>query len=188
MERCTYLNVKFRRSDDKCDVMDFWRCHKQAIHRLVLHIEGVGDRQELLCCEHRAVTVEDIAHGANLGVAVDVDNYLVPPKVSAKVWLKAGCWVYQVIVVEEYDPPPNPAKLTDSRAAGYIEIHGDESWELDALDPDTLDNLIREHVDGIRNDGLYGAAEASEAADRRVLEAISDRYDEVATMFGEDEE
>src|SRR5260370_31806431 len=37
--------------------------------------------------------------------------------------------------VEEMQPPPNPAKLSDSRAEGYIAKFGDESWQLDAIDP-----------------------------------------------------
>lgn len=37
--------------------------------------------------------------------------------------------------IEEYDPPPNPAKLTDPRAIEYIQIHGNSSWELDSLEP-----------------------------------------------------
>lgn len=49
--------------------------------------------------------------------------------------------------VEEYNPPPNPAKMTDSRAGGYVAKHGDESWEVDALDPDTLVRLITGHVE-----------------------------------------
>ncbi len=89
--------------------------------------------------------------------------------------------------VEQYDPPPNPAKLTDSRAAGYIEEYGHESWELDALDPDTLDNLIREHVDAERNDERYNAAYAVEVNDRATLARIAERYDEVETMFEEEE-
>jgi hypothetical protein len=90
--------------------------------------------------------------------------------------------------VEQYDPPPNPAKLSDSRATGYIAEHGDESWELDALDPDTLDNLIRQHVDELRDDDAYDAAEAVELGDRVTLSNIADRYDEVAELFGEDNE
>lgn len=30
--------------------------------------------------------------------------------------------------VEQYEPPPNPAKITDSRANAYIAEFGDESW------------------------------------------------------------
>jgi hypothetical protein len=32
--------------------------------------------------------------------------------------------------VEQYNPPPNPAKISDSRANGYIAEFGNESWEL----------------------------------------------------------
>ncbi len=48
--------------------------------------------------------------------------------------------------IEEYNPPPNPTKLTDSRARSYIEEYGDESWELDALEPGMLDSLIKFHI------------------------------------------
>ena len=45
--------------------------------------------------------------------------------------------------VEQYDPPPNPAKIADPRAKAYIEKFGDSSWEVDALPPDVLTQLIR---------------------------------------------
>jgi hypothetical protein len=48
--------------------------------------------------------------------------------------------------VEEYTPPPNPAKLTDSRVGDYIKNYGEESWELDALDPKVIDTLIRKTI------------------------------------------
>ena len=48
-----------------------------------------------------------------------------------------------------YSPPPNPAKLTDSRCKAYIEQYGDESWELDALNPTVIHDLITEHVDSL---------------------------------------
>lgn len=48
--------------------------------------------------------------------------------------------------VDEYNPPPNPAKLTDSRCAGYMDKYGNESWELDALEPSVMTELIRENV------------------------------------------
>ena len=48
--------------------------------------------------------------------------------------------------IDEHDPPPNPAKLTDTRAADYIEAHGTDSWELDALEPAILGQLVRDAV------------------------------------------
>lgn len=49
--------------------------------------------------------------------------------------------------VEQYDPPPNPAKFTDSRVHSYVSQFGYSSWELDALDPATLTALVTEHIE-----------------------------------------
>jgi hypothetical protein len=48
--------------------------------------------------------------------------------------------------VQQYSPPPNPTKLTDSRSTGYLEQFGRECWELDALDPTVISELVREAV------------------------------------------
>lgn len=48
--------------------------------------------------------------------------------------------------VEKYNPPPNPAKTTDSRYAPYRDEYGDDSWELDALDPRVITELITSHA------------------------------------------
>jgi hypothetical protein len=48
--------------------------------------------------------------------------------------------------IEKYKPPPNPAKITDSRAKAYISEFGTESWELDALDPKVLAALITRNI------------------------------------------
>jgi pentatricopeptide repeat protein len=53
--------------------------------------------------------------------------------------------------IEEFEPPPNPAKSSDSRFTEYYNNYGDESWELDALDPRMLQKLaddnIRKYID-----------------------------------------
>lgn len=48
--------------------------------------------------------------------------------------------------VTQYNPPPNPAKITDTRFADYQRKFGDESWELDALDPKVIDALISDEI------------------------------------------
>lgn len=48
--------------------------------------------------------------------------------------------------VNEYNPPPNPAKITDPRARAYIEEHGNVSWEVDALRPEVMIKLVDETV------------------------------------------
>ena len=44
--------------------------------------------------------------------------------------------------IDLYKPPPQPAKTTDTRYADYTKAYGNQSWELDALDPATMDALI----------------------------------------------
>ncbi len=48
--------------------------------------------------------------------------------------------------VGQYNPPPNPAKLSDSRAQGYIDKHGALSWEVDALPPNVLHQIVRDAI------------------------------------------
>ena len=49
--------------------------------------------------------------------------------------------------IEELQPPPNPAKKTDTRYKKYREKYGAESWELDALDPATLQSIIEHSIE-----------------------------------------
>lgn len=82
--------------------------------------------------------------------------------------------------IEEYEPPPNPAKLTDSRAEGYITEFGDESWELDALEPDVLAALVRDFANEIIDPDLWRESVEEEEDYRRKLQAVSDNWDEIA--------
>jgi hypothetical protein len=49
--------------------------------------------------------------------------------------------------VRKHKPPPNPAKMSDSRAAAYVEKFGDKSWEVDALPPNVLARIIRAAIE-----------------------------------------
>lgn len=71
--------------------------------------------------------------------------------------------------VRKYNPPPNPAKITDSRARAYIKSFGNQSWELDALDPKTLAKLITSKVKSYRDEKLWAEQVKIEAAHRGTL-------------------
>lgn len=57
--------------------------------------------------------------------------------------------------VNEHDLPPNPAKLTDSRVANYLELYGESSWELDALEPKQIVKLIDEKIHELVDADLF---------------------------------
>lgn len=87
--------------------------------------------------------------------------------------------------IEEYAPPPNFAKTTDARFRAYQEATGlDESWELDALDPFVMEELIQDHIDGFRDDAALATAERKQEEDRLVLTNISNRWEDVRARFG----
>lgn len=81
--------------------------------------------------------------------------------------------------VEEYEPPPNPAKATDARFAQYQEEYGDESWELDALEPAVLTQLVQTAVLEWRNESLWDRAVAHEQQERHLLEQVRDNWEEI---------
>lgn len=77
--------------------------------------------------------------------------------------------------VRRYNPPENPAKQTDSRTPQYVEQYGDSSWELDALEPRVLAQLVRDAVMGIRDEPLWTAAVKREEAMRKSLLKFADK-------------
>ena len=87
--------------------------------------------------------------------------------------------------VEEFGPPPNPTKLTDSRAPDYIDRYGYESWELDALTPNVIQGLIRDEVEDRRDDELYERRELKQADAIERLEQCADRWAEVVDFLEE---
>ena len=79
-------------------------------------------------------------------------------------------------------PPPNPAKLTDSRARGYVAKFGSESWELDALDPRTLVSLIQKRIRSHRDQELWDAAVSKETQAKKELTQVSVHWDTVTRV------
>lgn len=48
--------------------------------------------------------------------------------------------------IKAYNPPPNPAKMSDPRAKWYVAKYGRVSWELDALKPDVLIKIAEDGI------------------------------------------
>lgn len=75
--------------------------------------------------------------------------------------------------IRKYRPPPNPVKLTDSRSDAYRRDYGDESWELDALDPGLIGRLITVEVDGVRDELAWALALTRERSGRERLRNLA---------------
>ena len=80
--------------------------------------------------------------------------------------------------IDRFNPPPNPAKMEDSRAKDYVRLHGGESWELDALEPQVIVDLIDSAISQIVDIKKWEARLAEQQTARGELREIAQRYEE----------
>lgn len=73
--------------------------------------------------------------------------------------------------IEQYRPPPNPAKMSDSRAPAFVARYGASSYEVDALPPNVLAQIVRDALDSV--------------IDREKMDAVIEREEEGKTKLRE---
>jgi hypothetical protein len=78
--------------------------------------------------------------------------------------------------VRRYNPPPNPTKLTDTRSDSYLREHGETCWELDALEPSVVVDLISGAVEELIDPGPWNEALAREREQKARLEDLKDEW------------
>lgn len=79
--------------------------------------------------------------------------------------------------VRTHNPPPNPAKMTDSRFDGYATQYGNKSWELDALEPKVISKLIEGHIIEQIDPDQWAEDEERESRMRDRLNNLADTMD-----------
>lgn len=87
--------------------------------------------------------------------------------------------------VKKYKPPPNPAKLTDSRCNGYIKKYGSQSWELDALDPPVLTRLIQSKIEECTDVGLMEQRRNEQREHKKLLSSVSKRWNDIVAYLAD---
>ena len=85
--------------------------------------------------------------------------------------------------IHEWNPPPDPAKKTDSRYKKYRRKYGESCWELDALEPAVLAGLVETHVAELRDDDLWAPHVEEERHNRAVLEGVRDNWHDVVAYL-----
>lgn len=76
--------------------------------------------------------------------------------------------------ITKYKPPPNPTKVSDSRAYKYIKEYGTDSWELDALEPSLLNGLVTKSILSVRDAKKYDGYKRKEERQRLTLNKIAE--------------
>ncbi len=76
--------------------------------------------------------------------------------------------------IRKYAPPPNPAKLSDSRARDYVAAHGRQSWEVDALPPRELRKIIEAELAELIDFDLIAEIKKEEEEEKAILREALD--------------
>lgn len=84
--------------------------------------------------------------------------------------------------VKQYNPPPNPAKITDPRAKWYIEKYGPTSWEVDALNPVTLHEIIDANIVKLLDMKKFNAMVAKEAEEKEEISKLPHQRDKIMKL------
>lgn len=75
--------------------------------------------------------------------------------------------------VRQFKCPENPAKMTDPRSGWYVKEHGKKSWELDALPPKSLIQIIERNVQKNIDIDLFNDMVALETKQKKVIEKFA---------------
>ena len=87
--------------------------------------------------------------------------------------------------VQEFNPPPNSAKETDSRYKKYCAKYGESCWELDALKPEILESVIQDAIRGLMDAGLFDKACQREKDGQAEIVKLAANYDNVTRFLRE---
>lgn len=86
--------------------------------------------------------------------------------------------------VHQYNPPPNFAKESSSRYDAYVEEFGiKECWELDALEPKVLVELIKDEIKPLINWDVWNETRKTETTKRYHLEKVVDYWDSIKRLI-----
>ena len=78
--------------------------------------------------------------------------------------------------IKRLNLPPNPAKQSDSRFQWYADRWGEECWELDAIEPKMLVEIVRDAIENLLDRELWNETLEREEGMRTELKEFADRY------------
>lgn len=85
--------------------------------------------------------------------------------------------------VQQYNPPPNPAKDTDARFKDYKRKYGPSSWELDSLNPRVINTLIESHLAKLIEPNAWHESITRQNNNRKSLDKLAKNWHKVETFL-----
>lgn len=85
--------------------------------------------------------------------------------------------------IDQFNPPPNPAKITDSRAKEYIKRFGSTSWELDALEPQVMTEMIQSEIDKYIDERIWNEVANEQKDVEHLLSKLHSRWPDIKHLL-----
>ena len=104
----------------------------------------------------------------------DVEDRLIIMTQGVEIEVHRIALNYEQVLL--YNPPPNRTKKTDSRSGPYVAEYGESSWELDALEPQVVTELLNEAIDDLMDGDLYEEALKQEESDKADLRRLAEEW------------
>jgi hypothetical protein len=174
-QACSPLDVRFFACKGYTSQSSMWEASQRLLRKMAdgkkVHIIHLGDHDP-----------------SGIDMSRDIDERIATFVYHG--WNSVGSFELHRIAlnmdqVKEYQPPPNPAKSLDPRFKFYQEEFGDESWELDALEPALLVKLITDKIKTLRDDKLWEQACANEKRGKSTLQYICQYFPDVVKFLRE---
>lgn len=111
------------------EINEYDPCGRIADHRVVLEIEGVGRRQEFLCCQHRTQTVEEIFHNDHCGVTLVEDRIIGAKYICQVVPMGMAVYAYRIIITSQSGSHTLPLMMLEATTAPAAKLEAQEKTE-----------------------------------------------------------
>lgn len=171
---CRSLDVPFTANKGYCSSSAMYEASK----RFVRKIESGKSCYIIYLGDHDPSGIDmsrDVEERMDLFVktALDMCDAIGPNEPSAVTMLRAALNMDQI---KKLRPPENPAKITDSRSAGYISRFGRSSWELDAIEPKALVRLVTSGITALMDRSKFDANVRRRDEQRKALVGFAEKY------------
>lgn len=163
-DRLTFMFTTGEQLPESDIIQDWWDREEKTYYD-ISYLEGYEDLPERFDNDDYSTDLmRDFESGKVLLWLTENDMFEIIP---------VGLTMQQI---RQYNPPPNPAKITDPRAKDYVKIYGEVSWEVDALTPDTMRAMVGEAIIRHMDMDVYQKVVDRERSEIAEIKDIIDKY------------
>lgn len=153
----TQLNTESFRSK----MLEWWEENEHTIYTLIENDYAPEELIEIIRDRNDDEKLHDMFDAAQMKMYLDIHDLFEV--------IHIGLTKEQI---KQYNLPPNPTKLTDSRAKEYVRQHGKTCWEVDALEPHVLTSIVEAHISEKIDADIYNTAIEREESELEILKSF----------------